>query len=110
MASGQPLPLSRWLDGADARVSAFAGAFGLEPLSLGILRGAYDPETRRAAIFSHPLWRRDDAFWVEEQVEAADQVAAEREVSAIEMFDLLTLTRYPSVPAAWLTARDAARV
>jgi hypothetical protein len=106
IATAQPISLSRWLAAAEPRARAFAESFSLEVVQLESLLAAYDSQTRRAAIFGHPLWRRDEAYWVEEQVIAADEIAAAREVASVEMYDMLTLIRYPSVPAAWLTARD----
>jgi DEAD/DEAH box helicase domain-containing protein len=108
VAAGEKLPLFRWIDRAERRVIAFSEAFEFKPLALQRLWGSYDAGTGRVAIFGHPLWRRDEPFWVEEQIVAADEAAAQHDISAIEMYDLLTLIRYPSAPAAWLTGRSEA--
>jgi hypothetical protein len=85
-------------------VTAFAEGFDVTPLELGSLRGVQDPHTRRVAFFGHPLWRLDQGFWVPAQVEAADVARRDHGATAVQAFDLHTLTRWAHNVIAWLVS------
>jgi DEAD/DEAH box helicase domain-containing protein len=104
VAGGEQLPLRRWLDRAPQDVTAFAEGFDVTPLELGSLRGVQDPHTRRVAFFGHPLWRLDQGFWVPAQVEAADVARRDHGATAVQAFDLHTLTRWAHNVIAWLVS------
>jgi DEAD/DEAH box helicase domain-containing protein len=104
VATGEQLPLHRWLDRAREDVTAFAEAFDVTPLELGSLWGVQDAHTRRVAFLGHPLWRLDQAYWVSAQVEAADLARREHGATSVQPFDLHTLTRWAHNVIAWLVS------
>lgn len=104
VAADEQLPLHRWLDRASDDVTAFAEAFDVTPLELGSLWGVQDRRTRRVAFFGHPLWRLDQGYWVSAQVEAADRARRDYGASAVQPFDLHTLTRWAHNVIAWLVS------
>jgi DEAD/DEAH box helicase domain-containing protein len=104
VASGKELPLYRWLGRAQESVAAFAEAFNVKPLDLDSLWGVQEPRTRKVAFFGHPLWRLDQAHWVAPQVKAADLARTSYDASAVQAFDLHTLTRWGHNVIAWLAS------
>lgn len=104
LAAGGDLSPQRWFGRAEGEVQNFAEAFHLIPMALGPLHGAMDVMTGRVAFFGHPLWRLDEDYWLEEQVEARDAAAGMSAVREIGAFDLLTLLRYPQNVVSWLVS------
>jgi DEAD/DEAH box helicase domain-containing protein len=104
LASGQPLSLRRWSAGADARLAAFCDGFGFRREVVGGLHAAQHPASKRVALFGHPLWRHDEAFWVEEQAEAAEEARSRLGASEVAARDLMELIRWPGAAATWLYA------
>ena len=106
LAARRPLMAGRWLDSAQADVARFVSAFGpalpdLETVQLGELWGAQSRSRGRAAYFGHPLWRLDEAFHVDEQIDAAD-AAKGAGASETRAFDLYSLRRAPQNAFRWL--------
>ncbi|MGH7718797.1 MAG: DUF1998 domain-containing protein, partial [Gemmatimonadaceae bacterium] len=102
LSAGQALSLDRWLVDAERLVGAFATAFEVESLKLGPLWGAKEKGNDRVVVIGHPLWRRDEAYWVDQQVDAADLAVHRRGAEEIAAFDLHTLARAPQNVFAWL--------
>jgi DEAD/DEAH box helicase domain-containing protein len=102
LAVGHSLTISRWLGRAEPNVHTFATAFNVVPLHLGELWGAVEESTGRVAIFGHPLWRRDEAYWVDEQVDAADLAIQNHGATEVAAFDLHVLGRAPQNVFAWM--------
>jgi DEAD/DEAH box helicase domain-containing protein len=102
MAAGEALPLHRWLPAAARLVPAFCSSdlTGLDAFEVEGLWAAFDAQSTTAAIFGHPLWRTDEAYWVPEQVLAQLAAAERRGSTRTVAVDLLTLTRYPGRVAA----------
>jgi DEAD/DEAH box helicase domain-containing protein len=101
LVASRPLSEARWLDGAEALMRNLGESFELEALPLGELWSLRDPRSGRVAIFGHPLWRLDQAFFNAAQATAMD---AARQAGATEVraFDLLSATRWPQSAYAWL--------
>lgn len=102
VAAGRPLATARWLSDSKRLVEQFAQAFGHEAIVLPGLMGALERTTGRMAVFGHPLWRLDEAYWVEEQLDALDAARAMGEVSEAAALDLYRLRRAPQEASAWL--------
>jgi DEAD/DEAH box helicase domain-containing protein len=104
LASGRELTLARWLGDSERLAKEFAAAFELEAFELPALWAAREPSTGRAAVFGHPLWRLDEAFFVDDQVDAIDAARGMPEVTAARAFDLYRLRRAPQEAFTWLVA------
>lgn len=102
LAAGRSLTADRWLTDAERGVGAFAAAFSVQPVHLGQLWGAKEETTGRVAVFGHPLWRRDEAYWVDDQVDSADLATQEHGADGVGAFDLHTLSRAPQNVFAWM--------
>jgi DEAD/DEAH box helicase domain-containing protein len=104
LAAGRPLQKDRWLVPAQAEVERFVKGFGqgLRAVEVGGLWAATSEQTGHTAFFGHPLWRLDEAFWVDEQIDAAEAIVSDgREAGA---FDLYSLARTPQDAFRWLVA------
>ena len=103
LAAAVPVDEGRWLGRGEELANAFAQAFNVEALQLGGLWGARDRHTGRVAIFGHPLWRTQEAYFTDLQATALleAQMVGAHEVRA---WDLHTLARRPDVVYAWLAA------
>jgi DEAD/DEAH box helicase domain-containing protein len=104
LACGRPLQVGRWLDSAERRAREFEAALGAEAIQLGPLWAAKEHSTGRVALFSHPLWRSDEAFWTDELIDAADLAVAQHRPTDTRAFDLWSLVRAPQNAHAWLIA------
>jgi DEAD/DEAH box helicase domain-containing protein len=105
LAAHRPLATERWLGSAEEEVVRFVAAFGqavtdLQPVRLGELWGVWSESKARAAFFGHPLWRLDEAFHVDPQIDAAD--AAVGLGAKPGAFDLYSLRRAPQGAFRWL--------
>jgi DEAD/DEAH box helicase domain-containing protein len=100
LTSRNPLSLERWFGRSEEEASAFVAAFrpaleDLQLVQLGPLWGAHSPNRGRAVFFGHPLWRLDEPYFVDAQVDALD---AARGLGAQGWpVDLFTLRRTPQV-------------
>ena len=106
LAKGDSLPAERWLSRGESIAGSFVAAFGehtkFEPVRTGGLHGVASPLAGRAAVFGHPLWRSEPAYFVESQRTADSQLRSERGVQEVRFFDLRTLQRDPAKVFAWL--------
>jgi DEAD/DEAH box helicase domain-containing protein len=98
LSSGKPLTLGRWLGRAEEEARTFIAAFrpalpDLERVQLGPLWGVSSAARGRAVFFGHPLWRLDQAYFVDAQRAAVD--AARRLGVEARPIDLFTLRRTP---------------
>jgi len=106
LASGDVLPVDRWLSRGETIAGSFVAAFGqhthFERMTAGELHGVSTASSGRAAVFGHPLWRSEPEHFVETQRIADSQVRATRGIKEVRFFDLATLQRHPAKVFAWL--------
>ena len=106
LARGDPLVAQRWLGRSETIVGSFVAAFGshtdFEMVVSGELHGVTSPQVGRAAMFGHPLWRADPAYFVGAQRDADLQLRSGHDVREVRFFDLRTLQRHPAKVFAWL--------
>ena len=90
LAKGDALPTERWLSRGDAIVESFVDAFGrytdFDAVAANGLYGVVSPQANRAAVFGHPLWRSDPAYYVETQRAADAKLQTERAVQEVRFF------------------------
>jgi DEAD/DEAH box helicase domain-containing protein len=103
---GRSLVQARWLEGSDRLVEntikAFAGS-ALEGVAIsGGLPAILAPRVGRAAFFSHPLHRTEEAYFTPEQQAAADDLRS-RGAREVRSFDVRELRRPSMTVYAWLT-------
>jgi DEAD/DEAH box helicase domain-containing protein len=98
---------ARWLGDAERLVGSFVAGnlqFGqVEAFERAGLHGVFEPRGRRAVVFGHPLWRVSPDGYGPQLAEAVAEVEADFRASAVQAFDLFTLTRNPGAPLSWLT-------
>jgi len=108
LAARRSLNLERWFDDAEGQVKAFVEAFApalddLQPVRLEGLWSAHSPAQGRAVFFGHPLWRLDEGYHVDAQIDAMD---AARELGAEpRASDLYLLRRRPQSAFQWLVGQ-----
>ena len=106
LASGDVLPVERWLSRGEAIAGSFVAAFGehtdFERMTAGDLHAVATASSGRAAVFGHPLWRSEPGHFVEAQRTADSRVRARRGIEEVRFFDLATLLRHPAKVFAWL--------
>ena len=106
LAKGDALPAERWLSRGEAIVGSFVAAFGaytkFEAVAAEGLHGVASAQAGRAALFGHPLWRSDPAYYVEAQRAADSKVRSGGAVGEVRFFDLRTVQRHPAKVFAWL--------
>ena len=98
---------SRWFAEAGQLVRSFVdGNLGLgrvEQFEYGGLHGVLVPDSKRAIVFGHPLWRLAAPYHNPQLAEAFAQADQKIGPSAMQAFDLFTLARNPGAPLSWLT-------
>ncbi len=98
---------SRWLDHAAVLVTSFVdGNLKLGQIQQSTYNGlhaVFVPDTRRAAVFGHPLWRVSPSGYGPQMGDAVAEVEDALGSSEVRAFDLFTLTRNPGAPLSWLT-------
>ena len=106
LANGDALPTELWLSRGESMVGSFVAAFGgftdFDAVTANGLRGVVSPQANRAAVFGHPLWRSDPAYYVEAQRAADAKLKTEFTVQEVRFFDLRTLQKHPARVFAWL--------
>jgi len=108
-AAGKGLNLERWLAGAADQVESFIEAYGQvdeslnqERIELANLQGIRSPAANRIVILGHPLWRRNDAYYVSEQREGLNEAYRLYPNDEVVFSDLYTLRRRSDQIAAWV--------
>ena len=79
LAYGRPLSLERWLAEGNHLAGQFVDAYqgALEDVVMGTAGSLVTLQTSgKAAVIGHPLWRREEPFWNEAQVDAAQLLRA----------------------------------
>ena len=98
---------SRWFAEAPRLVQRFVEGNltlgGVERFEWAGLQGVFVAESRRAAVFGHPLWRVSTDDHDPRFSDAFARATQEVGPSTMQAFDLFTLTRNPGVPLGWLT-------
>ena len=84
-------------------IDAFGESMDFEHIAAGILHGVHAPNTKRAVLFTHPLWRLEPMHFVKEQEEAKSQLCSEHNIK-LKFFDLACLRKYPNKIYTWLAA------
>ena len=88
--------------------AAFMDSFGktvrLHRSEFGPLPAILNPETRRLALFGHPLWRTEPEYWEAEQVLTSERGREESGAQQVRAFDFLALARRPMDVFAWLVS------
>jgi DEAD/DEAH box helicase domain-containing protein len=99
LASGEPLPLGRWFDRAEALSTNFVRAFGSAVAchfeEIGGLFAIIRDDRRRGVILGHPLWRHDLRYLNAMQVESLDIAQSEMGIATIVFSDLYVIDRTP---------------
>lgn len=100
LAAGRPFDPSRWLRRAAPLAHAFIRAYGQAlRCDTVVLRSGLTAIVRtdkeRAAVVSHPLWRREAANFNDQQVAAVDELTSEG-VRSVTMTDPWVLQRIPA--------------
>ncbi len=108
-AVGEVPTFDRWAQLADKQTRSFVDGFqealpSLRFERLGPLPGVFEPESGRAAIIGHPLWRRDSEHYTAQQETAAAAARSAHSAQYVRMFDAFTITRHPYGVYAWLAA------
>lgn len=104
---GQP-DWSRWTFMAGETARGFVEAWSSEvtPLSavqVGNLWAIYAPESSRATLVCHPLWRREQRYFRRDQNSASTELQREFMPSDIRCVSVLELARWPQNAFTWLS-------
>ncbi len=103
LALGHELNPDRWLSRAERMVEVgLVRPFDVDSFRFGSIQGARGRDGSRVALFGHPLWRTEESWYTDDQVEAHDDALDRLAPSEIRFFDLLTLDRRPHDIFAWL--------
>lgn len=113
IASGAELRTDRWLRNAQTQVESFIDAYASvdeeldhEPVALGLLQAVRSGSAGRIAVFGHPLWRREQEYFVEPQREAFEVGAAQFPGEEMRYFNLRELRRDSDSIAVWINGVD----
>jgi DEAD/DEAH box helicase domain-containing protein len=97
LASGERLPLHRWLtgapDSAERFVRAYSSALACQVVEAGDLVAIVRDDRQAGVVVGHPLWIHDDAFLNETQAEAVDIVQTDLGVAQVKVSDAFVLER-----------------
>ena len=105
LVEGKGLNLERWLDGSEHLAASTVAAFpssGISALRLSPgLPGLVMAHTGRAALFSHPLHRTEEAYYTAQQQAGADELRTAG-AAAVQAFDIRELRRPSAAVYTWL--------
>ncbi|SER61044.1 DEAD/DEAH box helicase domain-containing protein [Pedococcus cremeus] len=106
LAAGGPLQFDRWsrlgFSVAQALSSTPLLSLHLGRTEMGLPYLA-STVSKRAVLIGHPLWHQDQDFYVEEQVEALDELESDLGFASVELTDVYTAVRRPLAVLRWLT-------
>lgn len=105
IARGRELVQSRWFDMGPVLAREFVEAFAYPGLRVEIAAGlvcVVAPDRRRAVVVGHPLWRRDEDYWLPEQVDARDSLPDG--IDEVRMTDPFEMRRAPQNIYTWLVS------
>ena len=105
LAAGGSLKTDRWLARGPSQARAFAQSTGgwLTAELVDGLPVLFNKEDRKAVILGHPLWRRDEDHYTDQQRHAVDIVTTNTDVNTIELSDLYEIDRQPLAVLRYLT-------
>ena len=105
LAAGGSLKTDRWLARGPSQARAFAQSTGgwLTAELVDGLPVLSNKEDRKAVILGHPLWRRDEDHYTDQQRHAVDIVTTNTDVNTIELSDLYEIDRQPLAVLRYLT-------
>jgi DEAD/DEAH box helicase domain-containing protein len=99
---------SRWTSMSEDTAKGFVEAWSSDvtPLSavqVGNLWAIYAPESSRATLVCHPLWRREQRYFRRDQNSAAAELQREFMPSDFRCVSVLELARWPQNEFTWLS-------
>jgi DEAD/DEAH box helicase domain-containing protein len=98
LALGRNLALDRWLNLApgiaEAFVATYSEAFGAKPAIDDAAGLTAIKSGSRGVVLGHPLWRRDQLGWNDQQQSAVNELVT-RGVGAVSVIDIREARAYP---------------
>jgi DEAD/DEAH box helicase domain-containing protein len=98
LALGSPIHEARWLNRAGVLSRSFIesfGIYGIEQSDADELIVLLNRSSGKAVVLGHPLWRREPAWFNEQQALAYDLVQSDWGIPHVEFHDLFELDRMP---------------
>jgi len=104
--AGEP-DWNRWLSRADAVVNTFRNGWSsdqhrLELVEYGGLWGVFAPDSRRAALLSHPLWRTAQQYFTDTQNRSYQVLYQDLDPTDFRFFPIIEVNNRPQVLYTWL--------